>query len=440
MGMNAAYDIFATYPDRHTEALVTAGALMQPDLWAEARAAGLDATWVLDPECSRLLGALSRSEEESGRGDLQGAVAYLEATAQPFDAERLSDLCALYVDYSAFTSALRRLRQGAQLRRYDLEVWRTHGEVFTTEPVTLSERLRRMEAGAARLIEVSARRASTLYGARDLARLAAEPTSFVPTGLLQLDRQIHGYMPGRVSILAGRPSHGKTTLALDLALRMARRAKAQVVYFSAEMSAQAVAYRLKANLARVNSRHLGAGRLNGSEIDRAGEALAALPLVVDDAARPTTAYMVGRCLALQSSGPVSLVIFDYLQHTGEKGESRRITFDQALVGLHELAKRLACPVLCLAQLNRELDRRGAGSEPHLSDLKETGGAEEIAALVLMCYHPWTHWYQQGGAPSEEPDRDAFDLFVRKNTHGPLGPCRLYMDRDSGRITDPEEPN
>jgi replicative DNA helicase len=313
------------------------------------------------------------------------------------------------------------LQEKALLRRFIEENTRLVGEAYDpgADPFTLADEATGLNAA---LVGGDAGR-GRVVAPDELAALAAEPSVFVPTGVAQIDAAITGLMPGRVTVIAARPSQGKTAAALELA----RRAPLQVddfgrdvLYFSAEMAAKAIAKRLAA---------AGPGALDG------------LTLYIDETARPTTAHMMGRAVSLSMRRRLRFIVFDYLQYTGERAENRRLSFDAALYGCHEIAKRLNVPFLVLAQLNRQMEGRSTQtelSEPQLADLKESGGIEEVAALVLMLHHPWTHWFQRGQAAEDEPDRETFRVFVRKNTHGPLGSATLRFDRTTGRITDPEE--
>lgn len=444
-------DFYDTYPSSHTEAVFTAAILQRPEWAARAAAAGASAEWVLSPDYAAVVRAAFDDFRRLGAFTIDTVLATLnereEIGPHVIRAERLVDLSVQWVDEASFEDALYRLGDGARLRRLWKALDDLRGRVFESGAVSLRERTDRMEAGLGNLVSYAAGQPDTFFDAARLSELALTKSEFVPTGIYSLDEAIRGYVPGRVTVLAGRPSHGKTALGLELALRMARRLspeEGQVIYFSAEMSAQAVAHRLIANLSGVNSRDIMDQTYRVADGPRAIEAsrsLAQVPLVIDEAAGPTTTYFLGRCLALQAQAPVRLVIFDYLQYTGEHAENRRLSLESALRGLHETARRLGCPVLCLAQLSREIDKRGGNPEPQLSDLKETGALEEVPSLVLMCHHPWTHARQMARSRSErdEIDPSEFCLYVRKNTHGPLGKITLAFDRFTGRFTDPDEP-
>lgn len=312
---------------------------------------------------------------------------------------------------------------------------------------SLDEQLRDLSEQAARLTAIAAGRTRQVFDATALSRiagdalteqLAGERPQFASSGFLSLDRFVQ--LPrGRVTIAAARPSHGKTIFATELALRFARRDKGQVIVFSAEMSEREMAMRLLYNLAGVPIRCIDAGDVTEDQLARLNQAqatLASLPITIDTEAKPTTAYMQARCSTLAAAGDIALVVFDYLEYTGEQDAKKDLRLEKAMLGCHEIAKRLGCPFVVVSQLNRESERRGTGT-PQLSDLRYSGAIEQIAALVLMLQHPWTTWQQQGQT-GEEPDEYAYLVHVRKATHGKLGSCRLLFDRETVSLHCPEE--
>ena len=271
------------------------------------------------------------------------------------------------------------------------------------------------------------------------------------TGIMSLDTYIGGFVPGRVAIIGGRPSHGKTAFATHLAVQQNRKWRqmkedGQVLYFSSEMSHEEMGDRISSTLSGVSADRIGAGACNEREREKVKKALnemvTDIRIAVDTNPRPTTAHMMSRAVAANAIHPVRHVIFDYLEYTGEKGESKDLRLESALQGCHEIAKRLDCPVTVLSQLSRGLDRRGAGSRPQLSDIRYTGAGEQIAALVIMVYHEVTHLQQMGDAGSSDPfsssyvDENDYELLIRKNTHGPIGDIKLRFYPETGTFIDP----
>jgi replicative DNA helicase len=395
------------------------------DRKAAAQAAGLlrpDVFYALKHQ--RIFTALAGLFGEGAAVDLLSATDALRSRGELEEAGGayyLTELTARVGSASNVERHARILQEKAMLRRLIESGTRLVGAAYDpqADPFALADE------AVAEAAALTSGAGSRLASPEDLPTLAAEPDTFVPTGLPSLDAAITGLMPGRVTVVAARPSHGKTAFALELSRRAATLGAQPadpfgdaVLYFSAEMTARAI------------SKRLGAGGWNPAP-----------RLYIDEAARPTTAHMMGRAASLAITKRVRFIVFDYLQYTGEKAESRRLAFDQALYGCHEIAKRLERPVLVLAQLNRQIEQRSTATdlaEPQLSDLKESGGIEEVAALVLMLHHHWTHWFQRGQAQEDEPDPGAFRVFARKNTHGPLGAVTLDFNRKTGRFTDPEE--
>ena len=404
--------LFELFAAQASEETVLRGMLTDRDMLARTASAGITAA-VFTGEAEQIARILLAQFRTGGAADASTVQAALEEKRSPAADSPLLEYAAS-PSPAAFRFHLERLLMLVHLRGLEASMFQVREEVFRRDDAGLAERIGRMERGLSRLAAGLYNRADQTYDATALARLATEPLPLTPSGLDRLDALTGGYMPGRVTLIAARPSHGKTSLALELSRRRCRvEPEKRVLYFSAEMSAHAVARRIKSALS------VGEGFPD---------------IIVDPEARPTTAHMLGRSLALHAERPLSMIVFDYLQYTGEEARDRRLSMDQALRGCHEIAKRLGVPFLVLAQLNRNIEHRGEGAEPQLADIKETGGAEEVSALVLMPHHPHTAWYQQGRS-GPEPNREHFKLYARKNTHGPLGSVTLSFDREAGRFDD-----
>lgn len=263
------------------------------------------------------------------------------------------------------------------------------------------------------------------------------------------------------------PTHN-SSYADQLMLQMARRWRntgenKQAVKFSPEVPNQDTRLRVFANLSEIDARaiedHLQhTERLGDASLQRVKEAaseLRTLPVVWDDRSAPTNAYVIARLLAEDARCPVGLAVFDYLEMSGEEHDQKRIRMERAMIGAHNAARLLGIPFVMVAQINRTGQGRLDGV-PHLVDLAETSMIEKVSSLVLMLQHPHT-WWNQTGRTAEEPPPLAFNLYVRKNTRGPLGRIdtirwrkenlRFYDSLDPeavasravGRAHDPSEP-
>lgn len=439
--------VFDTFASAISEEYVIIGLLDTPRNTAIALSHGISPKMFRD--YPRIVEIALNQFQESGHCSLESIEAELEEKKLNLDLSRLKEYRRLYdrrgEEYrkNVFDLHLDNLVAGHTLREYHRLSSRIGDDIFTTKPRSLRERVRLMQSGIGELMNLVAGTENTLGYTKDLApdsierlhkRLSGEEQIFVPTGFSEVDRLINGFKKKRITILAGRPSHGKTITAVELALRQAAlQPEKQVVYFSAEMDREALTDRMIANLANVDSLQYTNNTLPDQDmrfVEPAAEKLSKMHIAIDDNPSPTTAYMMGRCVALNAEREVSLIIFDWIGYTGEDGD-KRMRLEIALRGCHNIAKRMDCPFIVLMQLNRGIDAR-SDPTPQLSDIRETGAGENDAALVIMIYHPWTHWRQTGESNDEPSERD-YGFYIRKNTHGPIGSVIMNFDRRTGRL-------
>ena len=317
---------------------------------------------------------------------------------------------------------------------------------------------------------------SLLCGMMDaVARRGALPG--VTFGFRGLDRMTGGMRPGQFVVLGARPSMGKTSLALKVALAAA--GAGHLVYFvSAEMMAEAVMSRAVAADAHLPLSVITRGgfedrdapggwrplEMGAAELDRAGEAgrrVGALPIVWDDGAK-TVAGIRARARRLQRQpGGLGLIVVDYLSRIRPSGLSARQA-NAAMAAVTEisgafkdLAMQLGVPVLLLSQLNRGTETR-EDKTPQLSDLRDSGALEQDADVVLFLHR--AHYYLARSEPKRRPTEKAVDFEERSNTwladvareqgratiivakqrQGPIGPVRVRFDDSTAQFAD-EEP-
>lgn len=212
----------------------------------------------------------------------------------------------------------------------------------------------------------------------------------IPTGLSSLDAALGGGMkPGKVIVLAARPSVGKTSLAAQIGLNVASFGH-RVLMLSQEMQAGELVDRAIANLGKVQLDHLTTGEFEDSDwpaIAQASESATKLQVFVDDQPAQTLFDIRAKARQVQQGGGLALLIVDYLQLCASTGniERRHHQIEQLSRGMKALAKELGVCVLLLSQLNRG----GATSEPELDHLKESGAIEEDADTVILL-HPMGH--------------------------------------------------
>lgn len=291
-----------------------------------------------------------------------------------------------------------------------------------TELMTLTERIAEgsYDAGV-----VSAREAAAEL-LEDLDRVDEGYRAFVETGISDLDRILGGGLIREgLYILAARPGCGKTTLAAALAERMLERGR-RVLFVSLEMSRkQLMARRVAADVGRVTAAQILRGELAEEERKSVGESLVRLskrPLFFNRRASVNVSEI--QFLAKQNRADV--VIIDYLglmRHEAGKSLYERVTGTSNQ--LKRMARGLETPVLCLAQLNREVEGR-QNQEPRLSDLRDSGAIEQDADGVLLIHRP-------AAEDADEYGPTPMEVTVAKNRHGRAGKIELNWYMRSGRI-------
>jgi replicative DNA helicase len=245
----------------------------------------------------------------------------------------------------------------------------------------------------------------------------------VATGFDEFDRLVNGLEPGSLYIIAGRPSMGKTTFAMNICEHVAQDGLVQV--FSLEMPADQLATRSIASLGRVPLQELRTGNiqeLNWPKVTAGVARAEALQLEVEDAGGMTVAGIASRARAAKrkNGGKLALVMIDYLQllatDFGRKPENRTQEIGAMSRALKQLAKELNVPVVCLSQLNRGLEQRN-DKRPVMSDLRESGNIEQDADVIAFVYRDEVY-------TPESPDKGTAEIIVRKQRNGELGTARL----------------
>ena len=247
----------------------------------------------------------------------------------------------------------------------------------------------------------------------------------VPTGFRDFDARTTGLQPSDLIILAARPSMGKTALALNMAEYAALKTKRAVAVFSMEMSASQLAFRLISSLGRINAQSLRTGNLEDEDWSRVSHAITLLAdakIFIDDtpALSPTELRSRARRLAREHGG-LSMIVIDYLQLMQVPGskENRATEIAEISRSLKALAKELGCPVVALSQLNRSLEQR-TDKRPIMSDLRESGGIEQDADLIVFIYRD--EYYNQ-----DSPDKGLAEIIIGKQRNGPTGTVKLVFN-------------
>ena len=207
----------------------------------------------------------------------------------------------------------------------------------------------------------------------------------VATGYTDLDKMTVGLQPGDLVIIAGRPSMGKTTLAVNIAENAAIERKVPAAIFSMEMSAEALTMRMISSLGRVSQAHLRTGALSAEDwprITSATEVLSQAPIYIDETAALTPTEIRARARRLKREKGLGLIVVDYLQLMQVPGtkENRATEISEISRSLKALAKELQLPVIALSQLNRSVEQR-VEKKPVMSDLRECVTGETCVCLT-----------------------------------------------------------
>lgn len=251
----------------------------------------------------------------------------------------------------------------------------------------------------------------------------------IPTGFLDLDNILGGLIPKDLIIVGGRPSMGKTAVAMNIAENIAEKV-GPVGVASLEMSGEGLTTRLISSLSGVDSYRLRTGKLRDSDWPKltiARERLANMNLFIDDTSALPSTEIRSRCRRLHAQHGLKAIIVDYLQLAGDKSRSREEEISTASREMKATAKELDIPVIALCQLNRTCETR-SDKRPILSDLRESGAIEQDADVILMCYRD--EYYN----PNTK-DKGIAEILIRKHRNGPTGVVRLVWDGNTTRFKD-----
>ena len=268
-----------------------------------------------------------------------------------------------------------------------------------------------------------------------------EHISGVPTGFKDLDQLTSGFQSGDLVIVAGRPSMGKTALAMNMAENVAidpRGPRRPVGIFSLEMSTQSLVLRLLCSHARISAHRLRTGYLREDEWRtialKAGD-LDNAQIYIDDSGSSNIMEIRAKSRRLKMEHPdLAMILVDYLQLvSGLPGtENRQQEISQVSRSLKALAKELELPVVALSQLSRAVESRGNAGRPMLSDLRESGAIEQDADVVMFVYRPGYYKNPNERTPEE---MGKAEIILAKQRNGPTGSVPLTFLPDCTRFED-----
>jgi replicative DNA helicase len=355
---------------------------------------------------------LRRAALLEGIGGLDALVRLQNATPAISSAERYAKI----------------VRDAAKLRRV-ISAAAAIAEIAYSEPADVDKALDEAEG---KIYDVSAGNISE--GAHQLSTLLSQsletieerwnnPDSMtgVPTGFTKLDELLLGLQPGALHVIGARPGMGKSALALNMAVNVARLSMRPVIFFSLEMSAYELSQRVLASEASVPSEVLRGAAPTERQWTEIGRAVGRLdiPLIIDDSPSTSIGSMRARARRVRlSQGDLALIVIDYLQLMGgdAKVENRQLEVSEISRNLKLMAREFKVPIVALSQLSRNLENRG-DKRPNLSDLRESGAIEQDADVVMFIY--------RGDAAGDSAAvRGSADLIVAKHRAGRTDTVKL----------------
>jgi len=249
-----------------------------------------------------------------------------------------------------------------------------------------------------------------------------EAITGLPTGYTDFDEMTSGLQPSDLIIVAGRPSMGKTTFAVNIAESAAIKVKNPVALFSMEMPAEQLTMRMISSLGRIDAHRMRTGKLLDDDWPRITSAVSILSeakLFIDDTPALSPTELRARCRRLaREHGDLALIVIDYLQlmQGSTKSDNRTSEISEISRSLKALAKELKVPVMCLSQLNRSLEQR-PNKRPIMSDLRESGAIEQDADVIVFIYRDEVY-------NEDTTEKGVAEIIIGKQRNGPIGTTRL----------------
>lgn len=280
--------------------------------------------------------------------------------------------------------------------------------------------------GSMEIVKASIQKIEELY------KNKAEITG-LSTGFKKLDEMTAGLHPGEMTIIAARPSMGKTAFSLNIAQHIALRLKKTVAYFSLEMGKESMMMRMLSAESKVSMSEIRNGRIQDSawpKLINAASALSEASIFIDDTPGISPFEIRSRARRLKAEHGLDVIMIDYLQLMSmkQKMHSREQEVAEISKSLKAIAKELQIPVIALAQLNRGVEGR-TEKKPMLSDLRESGSIEQDADVIMMLYRD--DYYDK-----ENPDKQGHaEVIVGKQRNGATGPVKMRFDAQYNRFRD-----
>ena len=242
------------------------------------------------------------------------------------------------------------------------------------------------------------------------------------TGFKDLDGMTSGLQPSDLVIVAGRPSMGKTSFAMNLVEHAILHQEKPILVFSMEMPADSLIIRMLSSVGRIDQTRIRNGKLEQEDwpkLSTAVNKLKDVPLYIDDTPALTPTEVRSRARrVMREHGELGMIMVDYLQlmQVAGSSEGRTAEISEISRSLKAIAKEFQCPMVALSQLNRSLEQR-PNKRPVNSDLRESGAIEQDADVIMFIYRDEVY-------NEESPDKGVAEIIIGKQRNGPIGICRL----------------
>jgi replicative DNA helicase len=372
-------------------------------------------------EADRPYDAVTLSEWLGSRGELEnsGGLAYLGMLAK--DTPTAANIQA-YADIVRERAVLRDLiRVGTDMA----------ASAYHTEGQTSKELLDVAEQRVFEIAERGARSREGFDNIKDLLSRAVdrinvlfereEAVTGIATGFADFDDKTSGLQSSDLIIVAGRPSMGKTSFAMNIVEHAVIKDKRSVAVFSMEMPGEQLAMRMMSSLGRIDQHRVRTGKLDDADWPRLTSAVVMLSearLFIDDTPALTPTELRARARRLKREHGLDMIVIDYLQLMQIPGnkENRATEISEISRSLKALAKELHVPVVALSQLNRSLEQR-TDRRPVMSDLRESGAIEQDADVITFIYRDEVY-------NEDSPDKGKAEIIIGKQRNGPIGTVML----------------
>jgi replicative DNA helicase len=242
------------------------------------------------------------------------------------------------------------------------------------------------------------------------------------TGFKELDGMTSGLQPSDLVIVAGRPSMGKTSFAMNLVENAVLAQDKPILVFSMEMPSAQLVTRMLSSIGRIDQTRIRNGKLEQEDwpkLSTAGTKLKDVPLYIDDTPALTPTEVRSRARrVMREHGPLGMIMVDYMQlmQVAGSNEGRTAEISEISRSMKAIAKEFDCPMVALSQLNRALEQR-PNKRPVNSDLRESGAIEQDADVIMFIYRDEVY-------NEESPDKGTAEIIIGKQRNGPIGTCRL----------------